>query len=208
MNEEQNRLIEEQFNTLSKSLQRAIAVSPWRASIQEIAKSQNLTEEQSEALERETMFILYGFEPATDYIGNLVQEVGLTQELAEKVAEEAGDKIFEPIIDKEEELSKAELNGEPTNPGDYMLEETKQEEKLEPMETQSTELEIPPESHLQTIPPETVHETLAPEPAGPINVIDEKGDIERPHDEPVEKSSIRQANIYPEGADPYREPLE
>jgi hypothetical protein len=207
MNEEQNKIIEEQFKTLSKSLQRAIAVSPWRNLIEEIAKANSLTPEQTEILERETLFVLYGFEPATDYIANIISELNIPINLAEKIAGEASDRIFEPIVTQKEETDNNKTGEDQANQENYM-ELIKKDEGKEIIKVPDISLEIPPENHPQTVPGETAHDVLPPEPTRPVNVIDEKGDLETPSTPTGQGNPVRPATKYPEGADPYREPLE
>ncbi len=99
MNEEE-KLIEEQFNKLPKALQNAISTVPWRSSIKEIAILNKMSLEQVEIVGRETMFIIYGFENPDDYIGNLIREVSTDEGTAIAIAEAANEKIFKAIADQ------------------------------------------------------------------------------------------------------------
>lgn len=208
MNEEQEKIIDEQFKTLPKNTQRAIALAPWRFNITEIGKSYNLTPEQIEKLERETMFILYGFESAGDYIQNVIQEVDISQEIAEKIAQSTTEKIFEPILNKKEEFDKSDTSEETNKKEEnYMIPNTSQDspdprdEVVERLEQAANLPEIAPENHPQIVPGETAHETV------------EETQTEKP-EEPTtippktEERSNQSINRYPSGQDPYREPLE
>ncbi len=100
---EEDKLIEDQFKTLPAELQLAINAVPWKLLVKEIAALNQLTAEQSENLERETMFILYGFENPADYVKNIMQEVPLSEEIAAAVTEEVSEKILAAIAAKVEE---------------------------------------------------------------------------------------------------------
>ena len=106
MENDTEKLIEEQLGKLPVSLRKAIEVVPWKSSIKEIAVSNKLTLEQTETLERETMFILYGFENPQDYIGNMVRELGIGEEIATTIAEAVNEKVFKVIALKVDELNK------------------------------------------------------------------------------------------------------
>ena len=99
MNEE-DKLIEEQLKTLPSELQKAISSVPWKDLVQEIGKQNNLSVEQIESLERETMFIIYGFENPNDYISNLIREAGVDETTATTIANEVGEKILKAIEEK------------------------------------------------------------------------------------------------------------
>jgi transcription elongation factor len=104
MNEE-DKLIQEQFQKLPPELQQAINAVPWKAAVKEVASSNNLTQEKAEILERETMFILYGFENPDDYIKNMMREVQINEEIAAKIAGEVNEKVFKVIA---EQMDKAQ----------------------------------------------------------------------------------------------------
>ncbi|MDP3874912.1 MAG: hypothetical protein Q8Q22_00110 [bacterium] len=103
---ETDKLIEEQFKTLSTNLQQAINAVPWKSSVKEIALLNKMSLEQTETVERETMFIIYGFENPDDYIGNLMRETQIDEETATAIAEATNEKIFKIIALKIEELEK------------------------------------------------------------------------------------------------------
>ena len=99
---ETEKLIEEQRKTLPQNLVQAIDAMPWKALVQEIGKANALDTEQIISLEQETMFIIYAFEPPEDYIGNLMREVGISEDTVYAVAESVVDKIFDPISEHSE----------------------------------------------------------------------------------------------------------
>jgi hypothetical protein len=209
MNEEQEKLIDEQFKSLPKNNQRAIALSPWRFNIEEIGKSLNLTPEQIKIIERETMFVIYGLEPATDYIQNLTEEADMGQNIAEKIAELATEKIFEPILNKIDELDKSEITETDKKEENYMIPSSNvtdpKDEAIGRLEEAAnlpeTGLEIASETHPQTIPGEIAHNNeiseVAETPEPSITIPPKvSGDTDQPK------------ITYPGGQDPYREPIE
>ncbi len=110
MNEEE-KLIQEQFNRLPKELQDALNAVPWKSSVKEIALLNKLSLEQIAIVERETMFILYGFENSADYVANLMREVQIDETTATSIADEVNEKILKVItaqLDKPKEAGKIE----------------------------------------------------------------------------------------------------
>ncbi|MBX4181523.1 hypothetical protein KW807_01500, partial [Candidatus Parcubacteria bacterium] len=108
MNED-NKLIQDQFSKLPPELQKAIQTVPWKSSIKEIALLNDLNFEQVSLVERETMFVIYGFENPADYIGNLVREVHVEEEVATTIAGAVNEKIFNLISLKAEEFSNPQV---------------------------------------------------------------------------------------------------
>lgn len=114
---ETDKLIEEQLKTLPLNLRQAINAVPWKALVQEIGKVNTLDVEQIVSLEQETMFIIYGFESPNDYVSNVAKNVGISEDVASNVMETVADKIFNPILQKSEELEKTVRNkSESTTP--------------------------------------------------------------------------------------------
>ncbi|MEK7227525.1 MAG: hypothetical protein AAB641_01375 [Patescibacteria group bacterium] len=112
MNEEE-KLIEEQLKKLPPSLQKAIEAVPWKSSIKEIALLNKLTLEQVPVVERETMFILYGFENPDDYIGNLMREAQISEDTAISIAEAVNERIIKAIALKVDEFDKPKATDNP-----------------------------------------------------------------------------------------------
>jgi hypothetical protein len=204
---EQEKLIEEQFKTLPPNLQNAIKSVAWKSFVQEIGKQNDLSAEQIEILERETMFIIYAFEPPEDYISNIARELNISEETASTIAESIANKIFEPILKKSEESE------EPVKV------------KPEPIITSAVP-EIPP-TNLPMVEPSSAFgrteqaygETKSAQSFGGAK----KGEVvhDVPHVEPTTPPTpstppqIKQEEVkaplpdyrYQEGKDPYREPL-
>lgn len=101
---ENEQLIKEQLAKLPPELQRALELVPWKASVKEIALTNNLSLPQISALDQETMLVLYGFDDPKNYIDNLVSEVGVDENAATTIAEAVNEHIFQPISLKAEEL--------------------------------------------------------------------------------------------------------
>ena len=105
MNNEQ--IIAEQFTRLPEVLKKALSTLSWQASVKEIADNNHLSPEQAEGLERETMFILYGFQEVGDYLKNLVTEVPLEEDVVMRIAAAVDEKVLSPIaefVKKEESV--------------------------------------------------------------------------------------------------------
>src|SRR3989344_2320766 len=104
MENDTNKLIKEQLKTLPQNLQRAIAAVPWKTLVEQIGKENGLNSEQLESLERETMFIIYAFEPAEDYITNIIREVNISEEVAGTIAQSVAEKILDYISKQADEF--------------------------------------------------------------------------------------------------------
>lgn len=104
MDQDTNKLIDEQLKTLPPALQRAIAQTSWRVLVGNVAKNSNLTDPQKESLETETMLVIYGFEPQSDFLGNIMRELSLDIARATMIASDVDKQVFAPILEKANEL--------------------------------------------------------------------------------------------------------
>lgn len=104
MDQDTNKLIDEQLKTLPQALQRAIAQTSWRAFVGNVAKSNNLTAPQKESLETEVMLVIYGFEAQSDFLGNIMRELSLDIARATMIANDVDKQVFAPILEKANEL--------------------------------------------------------------------------------------------------------
>ena len=179
MNEENDTLIKEQFQKLPLELQRAIETVSWKAMVKEIATTNKLSPDQEEILERETMFIIYGFEPPANYIDSLVRELQIDEELAISIAEKANEKIFEEIALKMVEEEKGVIHHNLP-----MVEKGEVAHTVPHVETPVVKAPTTP-----TLPPQ-----------GKAEIKPEVKEEEKPISVPV--PDYRYA-----GKDPYREPL-
>lgn len=184
MNNEQ--LIQEQFEKLPKSLRTAIESIDWKSIVKGILSSYNLSADQAESVERETMLVIYGFENPLTYIDALVREVNLPENLAEKIANQIAKEVFDVISVKSDEI-----------------------EKFSPTQTPALVPEVGPEIHPMIEEGEVAHEVPHQE-----QTTDHRPPTTVPTAQPVESvEPIRTPETqvskthYPGGIDPYREPL-
>lgn len=113
MDQDTNKLIDEQLKTLPEPLQRAIVLSPWQTRVQEIARANNLSEPSAESLETETMFVIYRFENQEDFVSNIMRELSLDIAKATMIAGEVDKNVFSPILVRASELK--DQKGEETH---------------------------------------------------------------------------------------------
>lgn len=207
--DDEKKIIEEQLQKLPPELRKAIESTPWKSSIKEIAISNNLSFEQVELAERETMFIIYGFENPVDYIDNLVREVGISEEVATNIAIAVDEKILKVISQQ------IEKNSSPTIiTKSEALEELKRRRE-QAVEAGAVVKPVPPSlpvvepdfarSDLVVKAGEVAHEVAHTEP-----VLTNSQKVVEKTPEPVTppKPATPPAYGYPGGKDPYREPLE
>ena len=187
--DDENSMVEEQLKKLPPALQKAFSAVPWKSVVNQIAGLHNLKLEQAEIVERETMFILYGFESPDDYVANMAREAEIDENFAFNIATEANEKIFKVISQKVEELEKNTSVQAPTATTPTTL------PVLEPDFAKET---------LATKPGEGVHEAASVElnKVNKLNKEEEKSQTAQvPVNEPLKST-------YPSGVDPYREPLQ
>ena len=192
MNEE-DKLIQEQLQKLPPELQKAIELVPWKSSVKEIAISNDLSFEQVEIVERETMFIIYGFENPADYVENIMREVGIDEETATRIAEAVDEKILKLINQKTEGVSEtpqaAPTPTEVAPPNLPVLEPDFAQSNVVVKEGEKAH-DVPAMKEEEKAPEPTL---LNPEPEQPIK--------------PRVSLSVPDYR-YPSGKDPYREPIE
>lgn len=103
MKEKLKKIIEERMGFLSKEAQEAINSLDWISIAEKIGKKYLLTEVEIDNFQVETLLILIGRENGEVYTRNIENEVGVSKEEAEKIADEAEEKIFAPIYNVLEE---------------------------------------------------------------------------------------------------------
>lgn len=174
---ETDKLIEEQWKILPPNLQQAINAVPWKSLVNEIALLNKLGFEQIAIVERETMFIIYGFENPEDYIENIVREAMIDEVTATTIAEAVNDKIFEVIASKVEGVEKTEKPTAENRPvPEIPL------TNLPMVEEGEVAHSVP---HIEQLITTSTPPPIKPEPAK-VSLPDYR---------------------YPDGKDPYREPL-
>jgi len=94
---ETKETIKEQFKKLPQDIKDAILAADLPEKFKTIANKHKLRVDQGSVLENETMFVMLGLEHPDDYTNNLKKEAGMSDEEAEKIAEEVSRTIFLPI---------------------------------------------------------------------------------------------------------------
>ncbi|MDO8589881.1 MAG: hypothetical protein Q7R69_01240 [bacterium] len=166
--EDRDKLIANQLKKLPEALQQAIRVVPWKSVVKEIALLNKLDLAQIVAVERETMFVIYGFEDEKNYLSNVMREAKLDEAMATTITAALNERVFKVIVNKVNESGPASQNAATNVP------------------------EIPPANLPMIEKGEVVHD------AAPTVTKEIK----------IEKSKVSLPDYrYPNGKDPYREPL-
>ncbi len=97
MDQETQKIIQDQMKTLPSDVKEAIVSVDYRTKMQEIAQRQKLLIDQAGKLEMETTLVMIGLEPLTDYIANIGRELGVDAERATEIAKDVSESIFKPI---------------------------------------------------------------------------------------------------------------
>jgi hypothetical protein len=185
MDKDTGKLIADQLATLPISLQRAIAQTPWRNMVADIAKANNLGADKSEALAMEAMFVMYGFENQRDLAANIARELQVDPSRARMLDDEINLKVFSVVLARANDLENQK--GEETLQSAPELQTTgsKQPTTLKPsINLIPPKPEVKPIDLLSSTFPKATEEKLT----GPVIVPPQK-------------------NTYPDGKDPYREPI-
>lgn len=103
MQNETDKLIEGQFKSLPEELQKSINAVSWKSIVQEIGQQNKLGQEKIADLERETMFIIYGFEPPESFVENVMREVGTDESQTKKIVEAIVERILNVIVARYQE---------------------------------------------------------------------------------------------------------
>ncbi len=103
MKEKLKEIIKERMKFLSEEVQEAINSLDWMKITEEIGKKYLLNENEIQNLQAETLLVLVGLEEGEVYERNIENEVGTSKSEAEKIADEAEEKIFTPIYNILEE---------------------------------------------------------------------------------------------------------
>lgn len=115
MTEKLKQTIEEEIAELPKEGQEAIGAVPWIKIAEEIGTKFNLTEEEIEDFQLETLLMLIGAVDSEFYAINIENQVGTTKDDAIQMAQETLEKIFSPINKiVEENIKKNMKNKKPS----------------------------------------------------------------------------------------------
>ena len=212
MNEE-DKLIEDQFKTLPLALQSAIKEMPWKSRVNEISLLNTLSLEQVESVERETMFVIYGFEPPQNYIPNLIREAQIEEEVATEIAEVVNEKILKEISNKA--TQKEAITSTPTETKEEAMQrlmgmrgETKakapaiEEHNLPMVEAGEAVHDVPHDPKLDKEQPPAFVDPRYAEGSGEAR---DSGVAKEEQERP--KLAETPNYTYQAGQDPYREPL-
>lgn len=204
---EEEKLIQEQLNKLPPNVRSALSSTPWKELVGEIGAAANLSPDQLENLTRETMLVLYGFENPAEYINKLIQEIPLDEETAVIITEQVNKQIFEPIAVK---VAGAAPNSSDSNDLEIardilpMIEPGEVAHEVPHMEAKPT-IDSPPAdaaSFGEARQPTTDKMGAEQAVGSRKQEVGNEGEIKEamPHVTPKN-------NHYPDGKDPYREPL-
>jgi len=210
MNNDSNKIIQDQLNSLPLSVRESVSRVPWKNKIKDIAKREGLNEEKSTALETETMFILFGFLSFETYTENITREVGLNQEAAERVSDSVYNEIVLEIqkqFEMIEAISQKEIpkidNPVPSKPLEQKI-----ETPITTPASKTTTVGIPPANLPMIEPGEVAHDTTPKVSEARItNQESGERDIEaETKNQEASDTNTNTKSAY-KGADPYREPL-
>lgn len=207
MNEDE-KIIQDQFNKLPPQLQEALKSTPWKSMVNEISLLKTLSLAQVESIERETMFILYGFENPNDYAINIMREAEINEATATAIAEQVDEKILKVIAEKIDDTKGSVLR---------TLKESKEDamrrliDRREQTGQKASIPEIAPEIHPMIEKGEVAHTVPHVEQSAPIMPSPTpQPEIASPKPEVAPEKPKPAPSIphYSPGQDPYREPLQ
>jgi hypothetical protein len=234
---ENEQLINEQLGKLPKKLRETLESMPWKASVKTIASTSKLSLDQSNALEQETMLVLYGFEPPADFPDNLARELGIDADTAVTLAEEVNEKIFKEIDKTLGNIEGTTYHNLPMLEAGEAAHAVPHDTKLDSMPA-STSASLggpkptpvlaksapmpaqPPQPQAAPAPASTPKPAPTPAPvptvatpakppvSTPINSSKTKPSDSTPVEKPAKVDLAAPDYRYPGGKDPYREPLE
>ncbi|HVV38794.1 MAG TPA: hypothetical protein VHD31_00515 [Candidatus Paceibacterota bacterium] len=94
MAEDFTKEIEAKLAELPEDVQEAILSNNWEQKVAAIAQAHHLHIDQTEKLGSETLMLMLGFTDANNFPSNLVNEVGISKEEADKIAGEVNSQIL------------------------------------------------------------------------------------------------------------------
>ena len=103
--DESTQEIKKYIDALPPLVRTAVLAPDWHARIGEIGTKYSLHLDQISELEYETLFVMIGMEPETDFIDNIEKEVSVSRILATQLAEEINDRVFKVILKSIEDKS-------------------------------------------------------------------------------------------------------
>jgi len=97
MQDDSNKLIQDQFDSLPIENKEALSRSGWRKKVRAIAEREKLSDEQGRALEIETLLVLYQFLNPENFTANVQREVGIDDVQAGKLVSTIDLEVFKEI---------------------------------------------------------------------------------------------------------------
>lgn len=90
-------LVQDQLDVLPDSVREAVDSQDWRRKVYDIGRKYSLKIDQLGALEQSTYYTMIGLIPSSQYISELVNQVGVGRDVASSLAKEIDDGVFEDI---------------------------------------------------------------------------------------------------------------
>ncbi len=109
MTEKLKQKMSSEIAKLSKVKQEAINSLDWGNITEEVGKKYSFSEKEMNALQVETGLVLIGLVNPNIYEENIEENVGVTKNNAEKIAQEIFEKIFSPFSEKIVSLTKSSV---------------------------------------------------------------------------------------------------
>ena len=200
--------IKERYKILPQELKDIYFSEETAEKLTAIGKANNLRTDQIGLLADETGLVMLGLTSTSEYITNLAKRLEIDKELAKKTAEEVNSQIFSQVREAmkkvhgipEEKTPKEQQPPAPTS----FPKTTESMWKITPLihpQNKIFEEKIKNESHRSSI--ETVEKTALPTvPLNlPVATTPAQENIKKDPEKPLVPPK------YPEGVDPYREPL-
>lgn len=164
---ETDQLIAKQIKKLPRGVGEAISKVDWKGNVKGIADKCNLTADQARSLETEVLLLIYSFESSDDFEDNLIKNVSVDEETADKIADLVEDEILGSIEKKLDELE-PHMNLSPRiNLGAQLEIEPPEAELL--LQQENTEIDEPvavpiatpvPEPRFQEVKVEQTHKII------------------------------------------------
>jgi len=85
------------IDSLPEVLRKSVMEFDWAGEVMNIARHNNLSIDDADVLQHETLLVITGHSPAASYTQNLVHKLGIDHDLAEKIVDEANDHIFHAL---------------------------------------------------------------------------------------------------------------
>jgi len=91
------QIVQDQLDILPESVREAVDSQDWRRKVYDIGRKYSLKIDQLGALEQSTYYTMIGLIPSSQYISELVNQVGVGRDVASSLAKEIDDGVFEDI---------------------------------------------------------------------------------------------------------------